>query len=164
MSIGRKCCLRRGRVWWAELRVPVVVRVHAQRARCQFDGWSGNRSRRPPQLHALQFKIKICDIHTQQTTTYIYGIQIVLCWKNYVWISHSFSGLSEIISWFLSFWNIIQTGAFKKFQLAIWYNYEWDGSFCGASAGRRAVRQPDPISSRPAKRRDACAVWALLSP
>lgn len=52
VPVGRERRLGRGRVRRAELRVP-VVRVHAQRARGQLDGWSGDRSH-PPQLHALQ--------------------------------------------------------------------------------------------------------------
>ena len=53
VAVGGEGGLGRGRVRRAELRVPVVVRVHAQRARCQLDGWSEDRSHRPPQLHAL---------------------------------------------------------------------------------------------------------------
>lgn len=44
VSVGREGRLGRGRVWRAQLTVPVVVRVHTQRARCQLDGWSGDRS------------------------------------------------------------------------------------------------------------------------
>lgn len=38
VPVGGKRGLGRGRVWRAQLPVPVVVRVHAQRARGQLDG------------------------------------------------------------------------------------------------------------------------------
>lgn len=38
VPVGGEGGLRRGRVWRAQLPVPVVVRVHAKRARGQLDG------------------------------------------------------------------------------------------------------------------------------